>query len=102
MTIATNMIHFDTLQYVKTLEASGIPSIQAEALAKAQQEALSESLNTSFATKEDILLLKEDVSQLKTDISQLNTEVKTEGFWIRWVLGLNSAGIGTLVLKAFF
>lgn len=96
------MIYFDTLQYVKTLEASGVVPKQAEAMAKAQQEVLSECLNTTLATKQDITELKNhlenQMAPMKADIATLKSEVK----WIQWVLGFVAAGVGTLILKAFF
>jgi predicted phage-related endonuclease len=135
--MATNMIHFDTLQYVKTLEASGVSPEQAEAMTRAQQVVFSQCIDTTFATKEDIKVLrketkqdiqelreetkqevqsikediqvlredlhtfkietKEDIQSLKSDVNVLKTEVR----WIRWFLGLNATGIGTLLLKAF-
>ncbi len=105
------MIYFDTLQYVKTLEASGVPEKQAEAMAmaKAQQEALSECLDTTLSTKKDIQSLKKDLSTLenkltgeiepmKIDIRALKSDIK----WIQWILGFVAAGVGSLVLKTFF
>ncbi len=96
------MIYFDTLQYVKTLEASGVSAKQAEAMARAQQEALSECLDTTLVTKQDITDLKNEV---KSDISNLNVRVEkieSDVKWIQWALGFIGAGVGTLVLKAFF
>ncbi len=107
------MIYFDTLQYVKTLESSGVSQKQAEAMARAQQNVLSECLNTTLATKEDIRVLRSDVekdisalenklmseiSPMKADITTLKSDVK----WIQWALSFVGAGVGTLILKAFF
>lgn len=47
-------ITFDTLKYVKQLEASGVPPAQAEAFVNAQREILSEAMDTSLATRADI------------------------------------------------
>ncbi|MFA7243537.1 MAG: hypothetical protein WC091_25805 [Sulfuricellaceae bacterium] len=47
-------ITFDTLKYVKQLEASGVPPVQAEAFVNAQRDILSEALDTSLATRSDI------------------------------------------------
>jgi hypothetical protein len=47
-------ITFDTLKYVKQLEASGIPPVQAEAFVNAQREILSEAMDTTLATRADI------------------------------------------------
>ena len=47
-------ITFDTLKFVKDLESAGVPPAQAEAFVRAQQEILSQSLDTTLATKSDI------------------------------------------------
>ncbi len=92
------MIYFDTLQYVKTLEASGVPEKQAEAMAKAQQEVLSECLNTTLATKQDIGDLKNDLGSINVRVEKIESEIK----WVQWTLGFVAAGVGSLVLKTFF
>ena len=48
---------FDTLQYVRTLEKSGIPSEQAEA----QAIALSEAMESNLVTKQDLNSVKTDL-----------------------------------------
>lgn len=47
-------ITFDTLKFVKQLEASGIPPVQAEAFINAQRDILSEVMDTSLATRADV------------------------------------------------
>lgn len=49
---------FDTLQYVRTLEKSGIPSEQAEA----QAVALSEAMESNLATKQDLNSVAKDLT----------------------------------------
>jgi hypothetical protein len=88
---ATTMVYFDTLHYVKTLKASGFSSDQAEALAEANQEALSECLTTSFATKTDIADVKSDIKVLTSRVNRLD-----------WMMGLLLIGMASLVVKAFF
>lgn len=92
------MIYFDTLQYVKTLEASGVSARQAEAMARAQQEVLSECLDTTIATKKDITDLKGDISSLNVKVEKIDSDIK----WIQWALSFVGAGVGALILKAFF
>jgi len=47
-------ITFDTHKFVKDLRESGIPEPQAEAFVRAQQEILSQALDSTLATKRDI------------------------------------------------
>ncbi len=88
-TATANMIYFDTLRFVKTLKAAGTPPAQAEALAEAQQEALSECMTTSFATKTDILgvsteitevkaVLQAEIANVKAEIAEVKAELKAE------------------------
>ena len=92
------MIYFDTLHYVKTLKASGFSSVQAEALAQANQEALSECLTTTFATKTDIAEVKKEITDVKTNIKILTSRVNR----LDWMMGLLLTGMASLVIKAFF
>jgi len=50
-------VTFDTLQFAKRLEAGGFNAQQAESLAEAQKDAMSEALDTQLATKGDIIRL---------------------------------------------
>ena len=63
-------ITFDTLKYAKKLEAAGIPAAQAEAMAEAQKDIFSETLDTTLATKNDV------------------RDIKSELLVIKWMLGL--------------
>lgn len=76
------MIHFDTLQYTKTLRAAGIPEEHAEAMAAAQKATLAECLDTTLATKADIAATKADIQKVrvatKADIQEVRTELKAD------------------------
>lgn len=118
------MIHFDTLHYVETLQAAGVSEKQAKAFARAQQETLSECLDTTLATKADLREVRAEAkadlhevrvearadlmevkAELKADIGALSVrvgKVETEIRSMRWVMNLLVAGVGTLVFKAFF
>ena len=71
------MLTFNTLEYVETLIASGVPSEQAKAQAKALSKV---SWSPDVATKIDVsdlkTELKSDISELKVNISELKTELK--------------------------
>ncbi len=113
---ATAMIYFDTLQYVKTLKASGFSQTQSEALAEAQQEALSGCLNTTFATKADITDVRAEIADVRIEISNVKNELSEEIHEVKaeikvltsrvnrldWMLGLLLTGMASLVVKAFF
>lgn len=60
-----SMITFDTLKFVKRLEAAGASSQLAEALAEAQQEVFAEALDRSLATKPDIVRLENRIEHLE-------------------------------------
>lgn len=77
-------ITFDTLAYAKKLREVGLTEEQAEAHAQAQKQVLSEVLDTTLATKEDIGRLEKQIAVLK------------------WMMGVMLAGVVSLVLKAFF
>lgn len=77
-------IPFDTLKFVKRLEASGVPVAQAEATAEAFAEATSQELAT------------------KSDLSEMKTELKGEIAILKWMVGFILAGVGSLILKSFF
>lgn len=83
------MLRFDTLEYLETLKASGIPDEQS----KAQTQALSKALEfQDVATKSDLLELK---GVFKSDILELKVEL------IKWVIGMafSFAGIMFVLLR---
>lgn len=57
-------ITFDTHKFVKDLRESGIPEVQAEAFVRAQQEILSQALDTPLATKRDMERLDAKIEKL--------------------------------------
>jgi len=83
-------ITFDTLKYVKQLEASGVPSAQAEAFVNAQREILAEALDTSLATKSDML-------RLENRIALLDAKVDSKFALLQWML----AGVLALAVANF-
>ncbi|MGZ8257116.1 MAG: hypothetical protein ACXW1C_04370 [Gallionella sp.] len=78
-------IAFDTLKFVKTLEASGFEAKQAEAIATAYRDASSEQ---ELLTKKDLQL----------ELAPLKTELQV----VKWMTGLVLGGILALVMKSFF
>ena len=78
-------VTFDTLKFVKTLEAAGMPSQQAEAVAAAVQDS---SNAADLVTKKDLQI---ELAPIKADIVLL-----------KWMIGAVFAGVAALVGKAFF
>lgn len=84
-------ITFDTHKFVKDLESAGIPSMQAEAFVRAQQEILSQALDSALATHSDI-------ERVERKLIEFDGEFKA----IKWMLGIIVGGVVMLVLRAFF
>ncbi|MGU9950682.1 hypothetical protein, partial [Bordetella avium] len=81
-----SIVTFDTHKFIKTLEAAGLSEAQAEAFARAQQEMLSDVLNTSLATKMDM-------NRIEMKLTEHDGEFKL----VRWMLGLLMAGVASLI-----
>ena len=78
-------VTFDTLKFVKTLEAAGVEPKQAEAIADAQREAFAQLVEASeLATKNDIVVLRADIAEMKFDL-------------LKWIVGLALAQTGITV-----
>lgn len=88
-------ITFDTLKFVKQLEASGIPPAQAEAFVNAQRDILSEALDTSLATRADMLAVK-------ADIERLGVKFDAKFDKLQWMLGIIIALAVANFAKQFF
>jgi len=100
---------FDTLKFVKTLEAAGVPELQAEAISTAVRESHEAA---DVATKGDIADLRHEMRELETG---LRHEIKESASALRqgmsdmkfellkWIIGLAIAQAGLLlaVLKFF-
>jgi DNA-binding transcriptional MerR regulator len=83
-------VTFDTLKFVERLRAAGVPEEQAKAMAEAQHEAFSQSVDVSLATKSDILRIEKEL-----------VDIKAEQKIMRWMLGFLLAGMLALLFKAF-
>ena len=74
-------ITFDTLAYSENMQKAGFTREQADAMAKANSEALNSMVNTQqLATKQDLLDLKHEI--------------------LKWVVGMMIAQT-TLIITAF-
>lgn len=72
-------IHFDTLDYAKTLEGAGMVRAHAEAIARVQTKALSDLVANDLVTKD---FLRSELTQVETRlngrIDKLATELRGE------------------------
>ena len=82
-------VTFDTLKFVKTLEASGIEPSHAEAIAVAYRDAANDQ---ELVTKKDLTL------ELQAELAPIKMELQIHKYMLGMVLG----GIIALMLKAFF
>lgn len=78
-------VTFDTLKFVKKLEASGITEKQAEAIAEAYRDAAADQ---QLVTKQD----------LELELAPIKAELQI----VKWMSGLILGGIVMLILKSFF
>jgi len=94
-------ITFDTHKFIKTLEASGMPTIQAEAMVTAQQESLQAAFDyRDLATKGDIAGVRSDLKDLATKDALRKVEIELAV--VKWMLGTLIGGMVALLFKAFF
>lgn len=84
-------ITFDTHKFVKDLRDAGIPENQAEAFVRAQQEILSQALDTALATKADI-------SEIKLELTRMDAKVDK----LSWMMGILIALAVANFAKQFF
>jgi hypothetical protein len=78
-------VTFDTLKFVKTLEAGGMAATQAEAIAAAYRDASSDQ---QLVTKQD----------MEIELAPIKAELQV----MKWMNSLVLGGIIVLILKAFF
>jgi hypothetical protein len=78
-------ITFDTHKFIRKLEASGLSTPQAEAIADAFKEAQDE---VNLVTQKDLQI---ELAPIKSDLLLL-----------KWMIGVVLGGILALILKAFF
>lgn len=82
-------VTFDTLKFVKTLEASGIDAKQAEVIAAAYRDA---SNDQELVTKDSLKL------ELQVELAPIKPELQV----MKWMNSLVLGGIIVLILKSFF
>jgi hypothetical protein len=81
-------ITFDTLKFANRLKDAGLTDSQAQAFADAQKEVFSEALDTSLATKLDIM--------------RLEAKFDHETSLLKWMMGVLLAVALANFAKQFF
>ena len=113
--MSSAMPAFDTLKYAESLQAAGVPEIQAKAHARAAADAYDVQLQR-LATKEDLRMLG---AELRSEIAELRSEMRGElrsmrgeidqiRHMMRWIAGpsligimATVAGMAALMIKSF-
>ena len=105
---------FDTLAFVKKLEARGFQTEQAEGVTDALKDVLAmaevattrDLKDAETTLKQDIKELenvtKRDFKELDSKIEALRLELKAEIAPLKWMAGASTAGIIALIIKTFF
>ncbi len=88
-------IAFDTLKFANRLEKAGASRDLAEAIVDAQKESLAEALDTTLATKMDIL-------RLESRIDGLDAKLEAKFDKVQWILGVLVAIAAANFAKQFF
>ena len=86
---------FDTLRYTERLRAAGVPEQQAKAEAEALRDVLAEAMDSSLATKADLMDVKAD---LRLEMAGIRGELST----IKWMMGVLIAVAVANFAKQFF
>jgi hypothetical protein len=86
---------FDTLRYAERLRTAGVPEQQAKAEAEALRDVLAEAMDSSLATKADLMEVKAD---LRLEMTGIRGELST----IKWMMGVLIAVAVANFAKQFF
>lgn len=81
-------ITFDTLKFANRLKSAGLTDEQAQVFAEAQKEVFAEALDTSLATKLDIM--------------RFEAKIDHEASLLRWMIGVLLAVALANFAKQFF
>ena len=95
-------ITFDTLKFVEKLEKAGLPRDQAAAIAEAQKDAFSESLDSMIASRQDMTNLEKQIDKTENTLRLELVDIRKEQAVQRWMLTVTVGGIVALIIKAFF
>jgi hypothetical protein len=85
-------ITFDTLKFVKDLQAKGFAPEQAEGISDALKSVMAIA---EIATKHDLKALE---NKLDIRMAEMSAEMKI----VKWMTGATMAGVVSIVMKTFF
>jgi hypothetical protein len=91
-------ITFDTLRYTERLRAAGVPEQQAKAEAEALRDVLSESLDSTLATKSDMRDVRDDVAKLDKELALVKADIGL----VKWMMGILIALAVSNFARQFF
>ena len=95
MLVPMSTLTFDTLRYTERLRAAGVPEQQAKAEAEALRDVLAEAMDSSLATKADLMEVK---AELRLEMAGIRGELST----IKWMMGVLIAVAVANFAKQFF
>ena len=95
MLVPMSTLTFDTLRYTERLRAAGVPEQQAKAEAEALRDVLAEAMDSSLATKADLMEVK---AELRLEMTGIRGELST----IKWMMGVLIAVAVANFAKQFF
>ncbi len=116
-------ITFDTLEFTEQLRVAGVPEEQAKGHAKAlvtvmkqtesqmdewadKRDKQSEERLGGLATRQNLEMakaeLKRDIKDLELRMEKELAPIRTELAIVKWMLGIQMAGVMALILRSFF
>ncbi|MFI3118895.1 MAG: hypothetical protein QX191_02240 [Methylococcaceae bacterium] len=79
-----------------------MPREQAAAIAEAQKDAFSESLDNMIASRQDMTNLGKQIDKIESTLPLELADIRKEQAVQRWMLAVTVGGIVALIIKAFF
>lgn len=80
-------VHFDTLEFVKTLTSAGVSQPHAEAMARAHAKSMGDVVTNDIASKADVAVLRAEMktlrAEMKADVDVLRAEIKSSADTLR-------------------
>ncbi|MFZ4539489.1 hypothetical protein [Propionivibrio sp.] len=95
-------VTFDTLKYVKQLEAAGASTQLAEAFVNAQREIMAEALDSTLATRGDLSSFEKSIHSDVEKIERKLIEHDGKFALLQWMLAAVLAVAITNFAKQFF